>query len=166
MRKRLMAAENLQAVGASTLRLGLALNLVAIGRLKFEDYEVENIRPLVTSHPMFVRPVSKFGEKKLARLIGVTEIVIGSLIAAKPLAPRASAVGSWAAAGMFATTLSFLITTREAWQERRPEPKLSPTGQFLVKDIVLLGASLLTAGESLRDRRRRQSDLCPANDHR
>jgi uncharacterized membrane protein YkgB len=130
MRKRLMAAENLQAVVASTLRLGLALNLVAIGRLKFEDYEVENIRPLVTSHPMFARLVSKFGEEKLARLIGVTEIVIGSLIAAKPLAPRASAVGSWAAAGMFATTLSFLITTREAWKERRPEPKLSPTGQF------------------------------------
>jgi reactive chlorine resistance protein C len=160
MRKRLMAAENLQAVGASTLRLGLALNLVAIGRLKFEDYEVENIRPLVTSHPMFARLVSKVGEEKLARLIGVTEIVIGSLIAARPLAPRASAVGSWAAAGMF--TLSFLITTREAWKERRPEPKLSPTGQFLVKDIVLLGASLLTAGESLRDRR--QTDPCPAND--
>lgn len=154
MRKRLMAPENVQAVGASTLRLGLALNLVAIGRLKFEDYEVENIRPLVTSHPMFARLVSKFGEEKLARLIGVTEIVIGSLIAAKPLAPRVSAVGSWAAVGMFATTLSFL-TTRVAWQERRPEPKLSPTGQFVVKDIVLLGASLLTAGESLRDRRRR-----------
>jgi reactive chlorine resistance protein C len=150
MRKRLISAENLQAVGASTLRLGLALNLVVIGRLKFEDYEVENIRPLVTSHPMFARLVSKFGEEKLARLIGVTEIVIGSLIAAKPLAPRVSAVGSWAAAGMFATTLSFLITTREAWHEMRPEPKLSPTGQFLVKDIVLLGASLLTAGESLR----------------
>jgi uncharacterized membrane protein YkgB len=166
MRKRLMAAENLQAVGVSTLRLGLALNLVAIGRLKFEDYEVENIRPLVTSHPMFARLVREFGEEKLARLIGVTEIVIGSLIAAKPLAPKASAAGSWAAAGMFATTLSFLITTREAWQERRPEPKLSPTGQFLVKDVVFLGASLLTAGDSLRDRRRRQSDRRPANDHR
>jgi reactive chlorine resistance protein C len=67
MGKRLIAAENLQAVGASTLRLGLALNLVAIGRLKFEDYEVENIRPLVTSHPMFARLVSKFGEEKLAQ---------------------------------------------------------------------------------------------------
>ena len=54
------------------------------------------------------------------------------------------------AAGIVATTLSFLATTPEAWQERRGEPKLSPAGQFLVKDIVLLGAALLTAAESLQ----------------
>jgi uncharacterized membrane protein YkgB len=51
---------------------------------------------------------------------------------------------------MFATTLSFLATTPEAWQEKHGEPKLSPPGQFLVKDIVLLGASLPTAGDSLQ----------------
>jgi reactive chlorine resistance protein C len=76
------------------------------------------------------------------------------LIAVKPLAPRVSALGSLAAVGMFTTTLSFLITTPEAWQEGRGEPKLSPAGQFLVKDVVLLGAALLTAAESLRDVRR------------
>jgi uncharacterized membrane protein YkgB len=153
MRTRPAAADNLQRVGASTLRFGLALNLIVIGRLKFEDYEVENIRPLITSSPPFSRLAAMFGEQRLARVIGATEIVIGSLIAAKPLAPRASALGSLAAAGMFTTTLSFLITTPEAWQERQKEPKLSPAGQFLVKDIVFLGASLLTAAESLRDAR-------------
>jgi uncharacterized membrane protein YkgB len=154
MRTRPAAADNLQRVGASTLRFGLALNLIVIGRLKFEDYEVENIRPLIASSPPFSRLAVMFGERRLARFIGATEIVIGSLIAAKPLAPRASALGSLAAAGMFTTTLSFLITTPEAWQERQKEPKLSPAGQFLVKDIVFLGASLLTAAESLRDARR------------
>ena len=154
MRTQPIAAGNLQTVGASTLRFGLALNLMVIGRLKFEDYEVENIRPLITSSPPFSRLAAMFGEQRLARVIGTTEIVIGSLIAAKPLAPRASALGSLAAVGMFATTLSFLITTPEAWQEGRGEPKLSPAGQFLVKDVVLLGAALLTAAESLRDVRR------------
>ncbi|MFE6555687.1 DUF417 family protein [Streptomyces sp. NPDC057746] len=48
------------------------------------------------------------------------------------------------------TDHGFLVTTPEAWQERRGEPKLSLAGQFLVKDIVLLGASLLTAAESLQ----------------
>jgi reactive chlorine resistance protein C len=136
------------------LRFGLALNLMMIGRLKFEDYEVENIRPLITSSPPFSRLAAMLGEHRLARFIGSTEIVIGSLIAAKRFAPRASALGSLAAVGMFTTTLSFLITTPEAWQEGRGEPKLSPAGQFLVKDIVLLGAALLTAAESLRDVRR------------
>ena len=82
-------------------------NLVWIGTLKFQKYEMENIKPLVTSSPLFSSVVKKLGEKRTAQLIGVTEIVIGSLIAAKPFAPRASAVGSMAAIGMFLTTLSF-----------------------------------------------------------
>jgi hypothetical protein len=37
--------------------------------------------------------LKKLGEKKAAQLIGVAEIGMGALIAAKPLAPRASALG-------------------------------------------------------------------------
>ena len=51
---------------------------------------------------------------------------------------------------MFATTLSFLATTPKAWQETRGEPKLSLAGRFLVKDVVLIGASLLTAADALQ----------------
>ena len=154
MRTRSTAGTRVQTAGFATLRYGLALNLLSIGRLKFEDYEVENIRPLITQSPLFKPPVSKLGERKLARLIGATEIVMGALIAAKPFAPKVSAFGSLAGAAMFATTLSFLATTPEAWQEKSGEPKLSPAGQFLIKDIVFLGASLLTAGDSLQAARR------------
>ena len=141
---------SLQFAAASTSRYALAMNLVWIGLLKFEDYEVENIRPLTSSSPLFSRLLGKLGEKKLARLIGVTEIATGSLIAAKPLAPRASAIGSLAAIGTFVTTLSFMATTPGIWQENHGAPKLSMVGQFLLKDGVLLGASLLTAAESLQ----------------
>ncbi|GIH26309.1 membrane protein [Acrocarpospora phusangensis] len=144
-------ARNLQCAGAATLRYGLALNLLWIGRLKFEAYETENIRPLIVSSPPFARLAAMLGERQLARLIGVSEIVIGGLIAARPYAPRASALGSLAGAGMFATTLTFLATTPEAWQQKRKEPKPSIVGQFLLKDIVLLGACLATAAEALRE---------------
>lgn len=137
-------------IGISTIRYGLVVNLLEIGRVKFEDYEVENIRPLVSSSPPLSWLIAKVGEKKVARLLGVTEIVLGSLIGAKPIAPKASALGSLAAVGMFATTLSFLATMPEAWQEGRGEPKLSLAGQFLVKDVVLLGASLVTAADALQ----------------
>ena len=144
-------ANNLTSVGFSVLRSGLATTILWIGALKWQDYEVENIEPLVASSPLFSRLHGKLGAPKLARLIGATEIAIGSLIAAKPLAPRASAVGSIGAVGMFAITLSFLATTPELWQERqRGVPKLSSAGQLVVKDTVLLGAALLTAAESLR----------------
>jgi uncharacterized membrane protein YkgB len=151
MNRQRTPASNLASVGFSVMRSGLGANLLWIGALKFEDYEVENIKPLVTSSPLFSRLQDKLGGPKLARFIGATEIVIGSLIAAKPLAPRASAAGSLGAVGMFLTTLSFLATTPELWQERpQGVPKLSLAGQFVLKDIVLLAASILTAAESLR----------------
>jgi uncharacterized membrane protein YkgB len=51
---------------------------------------------------------------------------------------------------MFLGTLSFLATTPEAWQARQEwPPQLSMLGESLLKDSVLLGASLFTAAESL-----------------
>ena len=143
-------ATRLQSVSTSVLRSTLATTLVWVGALKFEDYEVENIHPMVSSSPPFSAFVSKLGEEKTARLIGVAEIALGSLIAAKPLSPKASAIGSLGAAGVFVTTLSFLATTPGVWQEGQGPPKLSLVGQFLAKDSVFLGAALVTAADSLR----------------
>jgi uncharacterized membrane protein YkgB len=71
------------------------------------------------------------------------------LIAAKPFAPQASAVGSLGAGGMMLGMLSFLATTPEAWQERQGIPQLSMLGEALLKDAALLGAALVTAADSL-----------------
>lgn len=140
----------LESVSTSVLRSTLATTLVWVGALKFEDYEVENIHPMVTSSPLFSPLVDKLGEQKTARLVGVAEIALGSLMAAKPLSARASAIGSLGAAGMFLTTLSFVATTPGVWQEGLGAPKLSLVGQFLAKDTVFLGGALVTAADALR----------------
>jgi len=147
---------DLQSVGITGLRTALAVNLLWIGGLKFKQYEVTNIHPLVSSSPLFARFARKLGEPKLAKLIGLTEIALGSLIAARPIAPRASAIGSLGAVGMFATTLSFLATTPGVWEEDEGPPKLSLVGQFLAKDSVYLAASLLLAAESFQVTQRRE----------
>ena len=132
------------------MRCGLATTLVWIGALKFKDYEVQNAEVLVTASPLTSRLREKLGAHKLARLIGITQMSLGSLIAAKPVAPQASAVGSFGAVGLFLGTLSFLVTTPESWQEGQGMPQLSMLGEALLKDTVLLGAAILTAAESLR----------------
>jgi uncharacterized membrane protein YkgB len=83
-----------------------------------------------------------FGVQKGSEVIGVVELAIGLLILVRRWAPRASAVGSLAAAGMFCTTLSFLFTT----------PNVGEAAPFLLKDLTLLGAALWTAGEALSAR--------------
>ncbi len=140
----------LAPVGSSVLRGGLATTLLWVGALKFTDYEVQNAEVLVTASPLTSRLRQKLGAQQLGRLVGVMQIALGSLIVAKPVAPRASAAGSLGAAGLMVSTLSFLVTTPEAWQEGKGVPRLSMLGEALLKDTVLLGAALLTAADSLR----------------
>jgi uncharacterized membrane protein YkgB len=152
----------LGSLGFSVMRCGLATTLPWIGALKFKDYEVQNAEVLVTVSPLTARLRAKLGAQKLARLTGVAQITLGSLIAAKPVAPRAAVAGGLGAAGMMLGTLSFLVTTPESRQEGQGMPQLSMLGEALLKDSVLLGAALLTAAESLRAaraRQRRQRDV-------
>jgi reactive chlorine resistance protein C len=56
---------------------------------------------------------------------------------------------------MFATTLSFLLTSPGVWEPSLGGfPAISAVpGQFLLKEVVLLGAALWSLGESLARRR-------------
>lgn len=92
-----------------------------------------------------------FGVQGLSNILGVTEIFVGLLIAARPWLPRVSAIGSLLAVGMFLGTLSFLLTTPGAWaNEIGGFPALGVTGQFLIKDAALLGIAIWTFGEAVR----------------
>jgi reactive chlorine resistance protein C len=130
------------AIGLGLSRYGLALVLVVIGSYKFFPFEAEAIRPLVGSSPLLAWLYDAFDVQGAAALFGTFEIAVGALICARPWAPRLSGYASLAASSMFLVTLSFLVTTPGA---------LSPTSpfqQFLLKDVVLLGAALFTAAEA------------------
>ncbi|HSF22849.1 MAG TPA: DUF417 family protein [Blastocatellia bacterium] len=107
----------------------------------------------VANSPLMSWAYSLFSIQGFSALLGVTEIVIALLIAARPLSARAALVGSASAVGMFSTTLSFLLTTPGVWETSAGGfPALSVVpGQFLIKDVVvLLGASLWMFGEDWR----------------
>jgi uncharacterized membrane protein YkgB len=73
------------------------------------------------------------------------------LIAARSFSATLSAVGSALAAGLFLTTLSFMLTTPPVWEASLggfPALSVAP-GQFLLKDLVLLGAAVWSLGEAL-----------------
>jgi uncharacterized membrane protein YkgB len=140
----------LENVGANILRYGLVIILVWIGALKFVAYEAEGIQGLVANSPLLAWGYNLLSTYGYARLIGVSEIIFGVLIAVRPFAPKASALGSLGASLMFVVTLSFMLTTPGVWQEGYGFPALSLVGSFLVKDLLLLGAAIWTAGEALQ----------------
>ena len=145
-----MISDRLKSIGLHISRYGLVIVLLWIGGMKFTAYEAEGIKPLVTNSPLmsWVYQIASVGG--FAAFLGVIEIGIGLLIAVRPIWPLDSAIGSGLAVGMFLTTLSFLITT-PGWESSLGGfPSLSAMpGQFLLKDFVLLGVALFTAGEAL-----------------
>ena len=142
---------SLKRLGEMVFRYGLALVFIWIGILKFSAYEAKNIEPLVTNSPLFMGFYQSMGLQNLSNLIGVIEIAIGLLIATRVWWPRLSAMGSIGAIVTFLITLSFMLTTPGVWEPGMGLPALSALpGQFLAKDLVLLGVSIWTAGEALR----------------
>jgi uncharacterized membrane protein YkgB len=118
--------------------------------MKFTAYEAQGIKGLVENSPLMSWAYAVLSVQGFSSLIGVTEVLIGLLIAARPFSARLAAAGSALAVGMFLTTLSFLLTTPgvgEASQGGFPALSVVP-GQFLFKDVVLLGASLWSLGEA------------------
>lgn len=143
-------ATRLESIGAGIIRYGLAAVLIWVGLLKFTAYEAEGIKPLVENSPLLSWAYSITTVRGFSNVLGVIEIILGILIASKNVAPKASAYGSIGAIIMFLITLSFLLSTPGTWQPEYGFPYLSPMpGQFIAKDLLLLGAALWTAGDSL-----------------
>ena len=137
-------------LGSRVLRYGLVLVVAWIGLMKFTGYEANGIQPLVAHSPLIGWMYHFLTVRQFSAGLGVVEVGIATLIALRPWAPKTSTVGSALAVVMFLTTLSFLFST-PGWEPSLGGfPALSALpGQFLLKDVVLLGEAIWSLGESL-----------------
>lgn len=147
--KRLLSSQ-VETVGSGLARYGLVVVVGWIGLMKFTAYEAEGVRPFVAHSPLMSWVYGFMSVRGFSAMLGVVEVTIALLIAARPFWPRASALGSALAVGMFLTALSFLVTTPGVWEPSLGGfPALSAVpGQFLIKDLALLGISVWTLGEA------------------
>ncbi|MEO8770833.1 MAG: DUF417 family protein [Ferruginibacter sp.] len=140
----------LERYGVAITRYGLAIVLIWIGILKFTSFEAAGISPLVQNNPLLSWLSPTLGINGMSRFLGIVEIGAGLLICTRPVMPKVSAYGSFIATAIFIITLTLLFSTPGIIQAGYSFPFISPMpGQFILKDIVLLGASVYTAGEAL-----------------
>ena len=144
-------SEKLQALGTVMTRYGLVVVFAWIGTMKFSAYEANAIQPLVANSPLMSWLYNIFSVQAFSNWLGVLEVAIGIMIAARPVSAKVSAAGSALAAVLFLGTLSFMLSTPPVWENSLggfPALSVAP-GQFLLKDLALLGASIWTLGEAL-----------------
>lgn len=139
----------LETLGVSITRYGLVLVLLLIGFLKFTPAEAAGIQPLIAHSPLMSWLYVILSVKGVSNLIGAIEITVAVLMALRPGSAKASFVGSLGSIVTFLLTTSFLFSTPGAVQLSHGLPVLGDAGQFLIKDVVLLGASFWTAAEAL-----------------
>ena len=141
--------KRLESIGVGVSRYGLVVVLTLIGLLKFTSPEAAGIQPLITHSPLMSWMYVVLGVQGVSNAIGLIEITTALLIASRPFSPKASFLGSLGAIITFLLTISFLFSTPGALQLGHGISILGDTGQFLVKDLVLLGASCWIAADAL-----------------
>lgn len=124
-------------------RYGLVIVLAWFGAMKFTTYEAHGISHWVANSPLMGWLYNVISIDAFGRFNGSIELVTAALLAVKPWYPKASVLGGIFASLFFVTTLSFMITTPGTGEASAGGfPVLSADGEFLMKDIALLGLAL------------------------
>jgi reactive chlorine resistance protein C len=100
---------------------------------------------------------------EFAYALGTVIILYGLLLCLHHWLPQVAAVGSFLVFVMSFVTLSFLITTPECWvpplgDAQHGFPYLSGAGRLVVKDAIMMGATLVTMADSAKAYLRKRAD--------
>lgn len=172
-------AARLDGTGVTLTRVGMVVVLVWIGGLKAYRYEADGVVPFVANSPVmsfFYADPGHYREHMnregalvpenrawheanrtypFAHALGSVIVLYGVMIALHPVFPRVAALGSFLVAVMSVVTLSFLVTTPEAWVPdlgggEHGFPLLAGPGRLVVKDAIMLGAAVVTMADSAK----------------
>jgi uncharacterized membrane protein YkgB len=169
----------LDRLGIPLMRVAIAIVFLWIGALKFVPYEADSITPFVANSPVmsffyehpqdYKAHLTHEGELNADKRawqtanntygfstgLGVVEILIGLLVLSNPLSRRTGLLGGALAFATPLVTLSFLITTPEAWVAALGDgqhgfPYLSGAGRLVLKDVLMLAGALPVMADSAR----------------
>jgi len=134
------------------LRWALVVIFLWFGGMKFTSYEAAGIAPFIEHNPIMSWLHILFGVQGASYAIGVIEVSTAAALILGAFQPIFSALGAAMSAATYLITLTFFLTTpgvAETTAGGFPAISAAP-GQFLLKDLVLLAASLCLLFASVR----------------
>jgi uncharacterized membrane protein YkgB len=166
-------------IGVNLMRIAIAIVFLWIGALKFVPYEADSITPFVANSPVLsffyahpeqykahlthegqLVPEQRAWQEEnntyaFSKGLGVVEMSIGTLVLLNPVSSLIGLIGAFLAFATPIVTLSFLITTPEAWVQSLGDaqfgfPYLSGAGRLVLKDVVIFAGGLLVMADSAR----------------
>lgn len=135
------------------LRWTLVVIFLWFGGMKFTAYEAAGIAPFIANSPLMSWLHPLFGIAGASMVIGVLELSTAVALIAGAFNPVLSALGAAMSTLTYLLTLSFFVSTPGVAEKTAggfPAISAAP-GQFLLKDLVLLAASLCLLFASVRN---------------
>jgi uncharacterized membrane protein YkgB len=126
------------------LRWALVVIFLWFGAMKFTAYEANGIAPFIVNSPIMSWLHTLFGVQGSSDVIGVLELSTAAALILGAFLPIFSALGAAMSTATYLITLTFFLSTpgvAEATAGGFPAISALP-GQFLLKDLVLLAASV------------------------
>ena len=145
-------ADRFEKLGINAIFIALPIIYFWFGGMKFTAYEAEGISSLVINSPLMSWLYNIFSTQGFSNALGTIEILVGSLILAGFINPKLSLIGGAISTVLFMGTLTFIVSTHGVFGGDAgafPAISIMP-GQFLLKDVGLLAASLFVVGNSLK----------------
>ena len=140
--------------GLSFLRWSLVVVFFWFGGMKFTEYEALGIAPFIENSPIMSWLHVLFGIQGASYFLGAAELATGVLLIIGSFNALFSALGAFMSSVTFLVTITFFITTPGVFESSLGGfPAISAgIGQFLLKDLVLLAASLCLLMSSIKSR--------------
>jgi uncharacterized membrane protein YkgB len=127
-------------LGEEALRWSLVVIFFLFGLAKFAAYEAEGVAGVAQDYWLFFWLYPLGGVYFASGVIGVLELSTGLLLALGSRFAYAALLGAAMGVFTFLVTLSFMIGAPTAFEPGYGFPFLGSSGQFLMKDLVLLAA--------------------------
>lgn len=140
----------LAAIADKGIYVALGIVFLWFGGMKFTAYEAGAIEGLVINSPLTSFLYGFLSLQGVSNLIGTTELIIALLLLARFVSPKLSLIGAAGAVATFIVTFSFFFSTPGVFLSEIGGAAISVLpGQFLLKDLALLAASLWAVNDSL-----------------
>ncbi|CEN51522.1 DUF417 family protein [Capnocytophaga canis] len=142
-----LSDEKIYKIGYYVSLFGTALILFWIGIFKFTTAEAKAIKPLVENHFLTFWAYDLMSVQAVSNLVGIVEITLALLLLLSPFFPKLRKYAAYGMIVTFLVTISYLFTTPNMW---RKVEWLPITDFFILKDLVLLGFSLMLIGKQVK----------------
>lgn len=173
-------AASIKGVGINFIRIAIFIIFVWIGGLKFWNYEAEGIVPFVANSPFmsffYTKDAPEYKDYKLkegefdkvkhewheanntytfSHGLGIAIMTFGILTLLGIWFPKVGFVGTGLVILMTLGTLSFLVTTPEAWvpdlgSGEHGFPLLTGAGRLVIKDVCILASAVVVLSDCAR----------------